>query len=138
MGRLTLAEQLNTANEQMQKLRDEVMAAQRAALEYEQKYNVQLSVSEQLRGQLRDQPELAKKLEEVTKDRDQCKSAKDTYYQYQVKYENELEQAHAVLDSVTGAPSREYDGEYGKKSRNVVTRLAGAFLAIAQSGGVKA
>jgi hypothetical protein len=37
-----------------------------------------------------------------------------------------------VLDSVEGAPLRDYEGEYGRKQRNVVTRLAGAFLAIAQ------
>ncbi len=51
------------------------------------------------------------------------------------KFESELEQAHAVLDSVDGAPAREYDTgkEYPRTlNRNVVTRLAGALLAISQ------
>lgn len=56
------------------------------------------------------------------------------------KAENELEQAHAVLDSIPGAPSRTYEDKSSsyasEKSRNVVTRLAGAFLAIAR-GDVK-
>lgn len=56
------------------------------------------------------------------------------------KAESELEQAHAVLDSVPGAPSRTYEDKSSsyasEKSRNVVTRLAGAFLAIAR-GDVK-
>lgn len=56
------------------------------------------------------------------------------------KAENELEQAHAVLDSVPGAPARTYEDKSSsyssEKSRNVVTRLAGAFLAIAR-GDVK-
>lgn len=69
---------------------------------------------------------------------------KESSYSYQssnlTQAQNELEQAHAVLDGVEGAPTREYektDTYGGKGYRNVVTRLAGAFLAIAKNGGSK-
>lgn len=66
--------------------------------------------------------------------------SKDDSYGYQASrlqlVENEIEQAHAVLDGVEGAPERSYkknDDYGGTVQRNVVTRLAGAFLAIARS-----
>lgn len=68
---------------------------------------------------------------------------KDQAYTYsneaKAKAENELEQAHAVLDGIEGAPSREYEsgGSYSTKlQRSVVTRLAGTFVAIARGQGV--
>jgi hypothetical protein len=76
----------------------------------------------------------------MARERDDKKSS----YEYRDKAadraEAEIEQAHAVLDGVEGAPSREYevgDGYNSKRQRNVVTRLAGAFLAITKSGGAK-
>lgn len=119
MARLTMTEQLAAVQSQLEVAKQEI-------------YNLQASlrtVTAELSAQKVD---YEKKLKD-----------KDASYSYQssnlTSAQNEIEQAHAVLDGVEGAPSRDYEreGGYGKTQRNVVTRLAGAFLAIAKSGGVK-
>lgn len=51
----------------------------------------------------------------------------------------EIEQAHALLDLIAGCPGREYevDGACNKLRRQLVTRLAGVFLVLANPSGVK-
>lgn len=79
----------------------------------------------------------AAKIAELEKTVKEKSNSYDYKYQELKKAEGEIEQAHAVLDGVAGAPSREYEqpqsyGGTATRQRNVVTRLAGAFLAIAQ------
>jgi len=76
-------------------------------------------------------------IEKLKKELESAKNMQNHYSAQATRADNELEQCHAVLDGVDGAPAREYDGEYGKKQRTVVTRLAGAFLSIAKTSGVK-
>lgn len=87
-----------------------------------------------LREQLAEMAELRDQVTKLTKERDDSKNSCKWSDERARNAENELEQAHAVLDGVQGAPTREYEQEYGRGRRNVVTRLAGAFLAIAQKG----
>lgn len=98
--------------------------------------NLELAQSEvsRLRVQLTDIPDLREQVAKLTKERDDSKNSSKWSDDRARTAESELEQAHAVLDGVSGAPAREYEQEYGKGKRNVVTRLAGAFLAIAQKG----
>lgn len=137
MPRLTLSEQVNQQASTISALQDEltnlrqVSAANLSTMESQQKEIFEL------RQRLRTDGELEKKLA----DAEERFKSKSSSYDYIVTEKNrleaEMEQAHAVLDGVDGAPGREYDGEYGKRYRNVVTRLAGAFLAIAKNGGAK-
>ncbi len=132
MARLTLGEQLTQLAEDHRKLQTELATAQVAVTQHlVANEQLQLEISrlyplqEAVHTQVAKIEELEKKLKE-----------KESSYTYRNeacnKAENEIEQAHAVLDGVPGAPAREYEKEYGKGQRNVVTRLAGAFLAIAQ------
>lgn len=119
MARLTLADQLAAATTKISSLEDQVRQLQYQAT--------------------REQAEMLAK----TADFEKKLKDKDSSYGYQsanlTAAMNEIEQAHAVLDGVEGAPTRDYEkeGSYGKTQRNVVTRLAGAFLAIARNDGVK-
>lgn len=137
MARLTLSEQVNQHASTISALQEELTNTRQINA-------VHLSTSENqqneialLRQRLRAEDDLAKKLAEA----EEKLKSKTSSYDYMVSEKNraeaELEQAHAVLDGVDGAPDREYEGEYGKRHRNVVTRLAGAFLAIAKNGGAK-
>jgi chromosome segregation ATPase len=119
MARLTLADQLAAATTKVSSLEEQLHTLRHAAAQKDAEHAAKVV-------------EFEKKL----KDKDQS-------YSYQSSNltiaNNEIEQAHAVLDGVEGAPTRDYEkeGGYGKTQRNVVTRLAGAFLAIARNGGVK-
>lgn len=134
MSRLTLSQQVTqlTADnvELMAQLnnREQAIAVQLATNENLQKEVIRLNqlVAAAESNKVRIE-ELEKKLKSAEDARNYNSTRAD-------KAENELEQAHAVLDSVEGAPPREYDAEYGKRQRNIVTRLAGAFLAIARKG----
>jgi len=81
---------------------------------------------------------LREQVANLTKERDEAKSSVKYYSAEVIKAQNEIEQAHAVLDGVDGAPARNYrtEGSEYDRQRNVVTRLAGAFLAIAQRGSL--
>lgn len=123
MARTTISDQLQAAQDKMADLQETIKSL--------------TLVNEQLRsaqaGRDRAHEEATAKLKE---DHEKTIKTKESSYSYMSQQHSqvasELEQVHAVLDSVEGAPPREYEGEYGKKQRNVVTRLAGAFLAIAQ------
>lgn len=135
--RLTLTEQVTLQEEQITKLRDELRQVREInAVRLSTIENLQTEAAG-LRSKLRQEGELAAELEKVKA----ALASKESSYTYAMteknKAEAEIEQAHAVLDGVDGAPSRDYEGEYGKRHRNVVTRLAGAFLAIAKNGGAK-
>lgn len=137
MARVTLAEQLALLQQAHKELQEShwnqgvTIGQQESAMQQLQAENGRLSpLQETIRTQAAKIEELEKKLKEKT-------SSYDYKSQELQKAEGELEQAHAVLDGVSGAPSREYEQvmSYGGTSthkRNVVTRLAGAFLAIAQ------
>jgi len=130
MARLTLSEQVNALSSEKAELTAKLAADASLIQSYrdtQARLNVELDT-------LRDLP---KRVEELEKDLKNAKLMRELYEKSSAKAESEIEQAHAVLDGVVGAPSREYDGNYGKLQRNVVTRLAGAFLAIARNGGVK-
>ena len=121
MARTTISQQLATAQQELAEMRKDFDALQRAydSLKATQRLTIENLTTEHAKA---------------------LKTAEDskTYYSREADARAaELEQAHAVLDGVEGAPSREYEGDYGKLRRNVVTRLAGAFLAIARNGGAK-
>lgn len=131
MTRLTLSEQLTQAQA--------TIATQLQALESQQReiYALRQGITSTVSDAKAAMQVIITDLEKKIKD-------KETSYQYQgtslSAATNELEQAHAVLDGVEGAPARDYernDGYGSKVHRNVVTRLAGAFLAITKNGGFK-
>lgn len=137
MARLTLQHQLIDSQrklEDLQQLCANVQSERRSLIE---QCNDLLKTAEnqqteivRLRDQVGDVEKLKKELESA-------KNMQNYYSANASKAENELEQCHAVLDGVEGAPARTYEGRHGDLSRNVVTRLAGAFLSIAKTGGVK-
>ena len=128
MTRLTLSEQFAA----LQLVLDATKTAEQAALARveEGKRIYALEITNLKAVHAAANTELEKKVKE-----------KESSYTYQASLytqaSGELEQAHAVLDGVEGAPPRAYDKDYGQGQRNVVTRLAGAFLAIARQGVVK-
>jgi chromosome segregation ATPase len=131
MSRLTLSEQLQSAQATIGTLHIQV-----------QNLQTELKSAENLK--VRELDAAKAELIQVRADYEKKLKDKETSYAYQgsslTAASNELEQAHAVLDGVEGAPARDYertDGYGGKIHRNVVTRLAGAFLAIAKNGGPK-
>jgi uncharacterized coiled-coil DUF342 family protein len=134
MARLTLSEQVNALASKNAELTAMIHAFEA------QEERLQASVK-RLQEEADKVPGLVTKIAELTKDRDSQKSLRDMYEKAATKAEAEVEQAHAVLDGVEGAPPREYEtsDSYGssKKQRYVVTRLAGAFLSIAQRGASK-
>ena len=137
MARLTLGEQLTALQQAHKELQESYQAlrhnldsqiAHAAAVQanFDALYPLQGKVSEQ-----------AGKIEELERKLKDKSSSYEHKTAELTKAEAELEQAHAVLDGVEGAPTRDYEKtlSYGGTStcqRNVVTRLAGAFLAIAQ------
>ena len=137
MARLTLSEQVNQHASTISALQDELVNTRQLNAVHLSTIENQQSEITALRSQIRAENELAKKLAEV----EEKLKSKESSYNYcsaeKSRVEAEIEQAHAVLDGVDGAPGREYEGDYGKRHRNVVTRLAGAFLAIAKNGGAK-
>lgn len=136
MARLTLSEQVNA------------LASEKAALTA-QVHTLTTEV-DQLRAATQLQqtaigeiPALREQIAVLTKDRDHQKSMREMYERDFREAATEIEQSHAVLDGVEGAPTREYESKDGyggstsTKKRNIVTRLAGAFLSIAQRGTTK-
>jgi hypothetical protein len=140
MSRTTISSQLEEAKialkaqlAAMETLQQEVYVLRvSAAAHQEQLQAIRLSaVADAKAAHAVDVAELEKKLK-----------SKESSYDYQgsrlTLAEHEIEQAHAVLDGVDGAPERTYtkaDGYNTMLQRNVVTRLAGAFLAIARNSG---
>lgn len=137
MARLTLSEQVNQHASTISALQDELANIRQLNAVHLSTIENQQNEIALLRQRLRADDDLAKKLAEA----EEKLKSKTSSYDYIVSEKNraeaEIEQAHAVLDGVDGAPGREYEGDYGKRYRNVVTRLAGAFLAIAKNGGAK-
>lgn len=137
MARLTLSEQVNQHASTISALQDELVNTRQFNAVHLSTIENQQSEIAALRSQIRAENELARKLTEA----EEKLKSKESSYNYcsaeKSRIEAEIEQAHAVLDGVDGAPGREYEGDYGKRHRNVVTRLAGAFLAIAKNGGAK-
>lgn len=137
MARLTLSEQVNAQASRIAELTAELHNAQGIIATHIGTIERQQGEVHSLRQQAVELPGLREQIAKLTKERDDAKNMQTYYSASATKAENELEQAHAVLDGVDGAPAREYEMEYGKGQRNVVTRLAGAFLAIAKNGGAK-
>jgi chromosome segregation ATPase len=137
MARLTLAEQLNTLQEKLDSVQAEhqQLNMHYAAMLEQNRQDAMAKRDLQIRIDL--MTTTVADFEKLKKELDSSKSSNNYSNTRAEKVESELEQAHAVLDGVDGAPAREYEMEYGKGRRNIVTRLAGAFLAIAKNGGVK-
>ncbi len=129
MARLTLSEQVNALASEKAELTAKVHAL--TAHCEQQGVTAQL-----LREELTTLRERANQVSDLEKKLKEAESMKKYYSEQASGYASELEQAHAVLDGVAGAPSREFEGEYGKVKRNVVTRLAGAFIAFARGAAV--
>lgn len=140
MARLTLSEQLLKAQaalaaqlSAMEQLQQEVYQLRNAAASYADRLVETTNVAV-----TRTKADLALQMIELEKKlKDKEISAGYQASRLQL-VENEIEQAHAVLDGVEGAPERSYkknDDYGGTVQRNVVTRLAGAFLAIARNSG---
>ena len=137
MARLTLSEQVNKLASEKAELDAELQTARQELAGM--RGSLQFSGQElsHLRSKLEELIELRDKLAAAEKELQSAKNMQ-TYYSAQAdKANSELAQAHAVLDGVEGAPPRKYEVDGYTQERNVVTRLAGAFLAIAKSGGVK-
>lgn len=137
MARLTLSEQLTALTQAHSALQEQYLES-KAVIQTHLK-TIELLQEESARlWPLQETTRLqALKIAELEKTVKEKSNSYDYKYQELQKAEGEIEQAHAVLDGVPGAPSREYEQvlSYGSTSthkRSVVTRLAGAFLAIAQ------
>lgn len=137
MARLTLQQQLVDLQSKMEALQQSYgnLQAERGSL-IEQRNDL-LKTAENQQKEIVRLRAVAEEVEKLKKELESAKNMQNHYSAQATRADNELEQCHAVLDGVEGAPPREYDGEYGKKQRTVVTRLAGAFLSIAKNGGVK-
>jgi chromosome segregation ATPase len=126
MTRLTLSEQLKSHTEALT-----ILQAENAALKAEVAIKSAAAAdADKARAKI---TELTEALAKAEKALESEKGTRKYNEERASKAESEIEQAHAVLDSVEGAPAREYEQQYGKGYRNVVTRLAGAFMAIARS-----
>lgn len=137
MARLTLSEQVASLQAQLSAA-NETIAVQKAEIAANFR-DMEASALVVARLKVQENDFIAGK-DKITALEKELATSKSNYTyatSERTKAEGELEQAHAVLDGVDGAPAREYDMEYGKGKRNVVTRLAGAFLAIAKNGGAK-
>lgn len=137
MARLTLSEQVNDLSSKLATLTAELHTAQGTVATHLGTIERQQGEVHVLRKQVEELPSLREQVAKLTKELETSKNSLTYRSSEADKATNELEQAHAVLDGVDGAPAREYEMEYGKGRRNVVTRLAGAFLAIAKNGGAK-
>jgi len=135
MTRLTLSAQLTQCASTIQSLQTELAEANQINAKHLATIENQQNEIFLLRKRCQAEEDLGKKLTETEEKLKVKTSSYDYIAAEKNRAEAEIEQAHAVLDGVDGAPSRDYDGEYGKRHRNVVTRLAGAFLAIARNGG---
>tara|TARA_R110000868_G_scaffold153963_2_gene379925 strand:+ start:613 stop:912 length:300 start_codon:yes stop_codon:yes gene_type:complete len=97
-----------------------------------------MTLSDQLRAAHEDALKLQAEVRELEARLADSQRQKFHYSKQHDNASSELEQAHAVLDGVSGAPPREYTSSngYGTQQRSVATRLAGVFLALAQTGKV--
>lgn len=133
MARLTLSEQVNKQASEISQLSEQLRQAGETNAHYLATTERQQLEIVALRKQVEELPTLRSDLEKTK----EALKSKESSYGYctseRERLESEVEQAHAMLDGVEGAPGREYEGEYGKRRRNVVARLAGAFLAIAKN-----
>lgn len=137
MARLTLSEQVTALQAEVAELSAAATADKLIIADYTKTIQNQQSEIFRLKQDQDRTAALQEQLAKVTKELESSKSSYSYISSEKGRLEGELEQAHAVLDGVDGAPTREYDMEYGKGKRNVVTRLAGAFLAVAKNGGAK-
>lgn len=139
MARLTLSEQVNAQASQIATLTAELYTARETIASHLRVNELLQEELAHLRKLTDEVPTLREQIAKLTKERDDAKSSVTYHSGEATKASNEIEQAHAVLDGVDGAPPRSYrpeDSSYDRQ-RNVVTRLAGAFLAIAKNGGAK-
>lgn len=131
MARTTLSEQNAALQSTIEALRAQISSLQHR-IDSQQRELDNQTIAKNLAFSAQ-QADFDKKL----KEKDDSKRWSDDL---RTKAESELEQAHAVLDSVPDAPARTYEDKTSsyssEKHRNVVTRLAGAFLAITR-GDVK-
>ena len=137
MARLTLSEQVNDLASKLSTATAQLHSTQQDLATTQGNLAAQIAETQRLRELVNELPTLREQIAKLTKERDDAKQSVTYHSGEAQKASNELEQAHAVLDGVNGAPAREYEMEYGKGRRNVVTRLAGAFLAITKNGGAK-
>lgn len=140
MARLTLSEQVNAQASQIAELTAELHTARSETVSVRASLTAQMEQTQRLSELAGTVPALNEQIAKLTKERDDAKRTYEYRDKAADKAEAEIEQAHAVLDGVEGAPTRDYevgDGYGSKKHRNVVTRLAGAFLAITKNGGSK-
>lgn len=137
MARLTLSDQIQLLQSEIETMRVQIGTLRSECGQLMEQNN---NLRETVENQQKEVYKLhlsAEELEKVKKELESAKSMRQHYEASATRADNELEQCHAVLDGVDGAPAREYDGDYGKRQRTVVTRLAGAFLAIAKTGVIK-
>lgn len=137
MSRLTISQQLSDAVAKIDHLLSVKSGLETSLAAAEARVQLLEGELNSLRERVATIPEKEEKIAQLTKDLENKNSSYSYISAEKTKYENEIEQAHAVLDGVDGAPTREYERDYGKGYRNVVTRLAGAFLAISQKGSQK-
>lgn len=136
MARLTLSEQVNALSSQLAE--EQALANNRFLLSQTKQTRIE-DLEAQIARLGAVQSELTVmnlKVEELEKKLKQEIGSKELYSRLHSEQSVELEQIHALLDGVDGAPTREYDAEYGKKNRSVITRLAGAFIVVTR--GAKA
>jgi len=128
MSRLTLSEQVQSLTSQLASAQSQV-----SSLEADNKaYQGQLA---HLRIEVSDLRAQALKVERLEKELETNKSSNTYNRELAARYKDELDQAHAVLDGVEGAPGRKLEGDYSGE-RSLITRLAGTFMAIAKMGRV--
>ena len=95
--------------------------------------NVENSVLNQGLDDLREQLSQSKsKVQSLEKELESSKSMQRYYQGQSEEPTKELEQIHAIIDGIEGAPERTYQGRHGEANRTAATRVTGALLLIAR------
>jgi len=137
MARLTLSDQVAQLTKELAEKSTQCLEYSNRAAQLESAVQAHMNNMRDFRALENLHDKLNEKYAALEKELATQKSSNTYTLEARNRCEAELEQAHAVLDGVEGAPAREYPGEYGStKQRNVVTRLAGAFLSIARGASV--
>lgn len=135
MARLTLSEQVNAQASEIARLTAELHSANALNAEYKRNNDEAALVISRKDDKIAELTEQTRNIAQLEKE---LASNKASFTYKSSEYDRcyqELEQCHAVLDAIEGAPAREFEQEYGKGKRTVVARIAGSLLAVARAGG---
>ncbi len=132
--RLTMAEQLNSAEERYQELATKYnhLMAETARLT-EQKVTSDIAIAQAIKA-IHDHEGRAAALAEAEKKLKAAESSRDYWNKQYDEVHKEIEAAHDVLNGVADSPPQKYQLDGYDRTRGLVARLAGTFVALAKGG----